>query len=624
MILLRGLVFAYIVIFFGAAFWAKMLKKKIGQIMPFYLMSSAIVAYLFGVLGQLKAGYIVVTAISLLGELVLIASYAAKKNLKKLAKEQLDMSFVICSVFYLIIAMLNFGRGINHWDDYMHWGPFAKETYRLMDFYASSAAITIHKDYPPIITIYQVLWQFLAGGFNESLLFVATEFFGLSMFMPFANKIKAKDVAERPLATLAVISAILLVPIVSQSDDAGFYHTLYMDFMMALLFAFSLAIIRKEERFGLKFWIKLMLIFSFLFLIKQIGAFFVVCAMIYAAIRILQNKKYPSLLVLISTTFLPIVFLSFWKNIVAETGFVGQFSTSDFINRSIDLLLGGLFNLNEVDHEIATIFVSNAFFKQQFILGLSYGQIVIGLIIMVVFVIQKVKDRTKRRETLNILGLFIFTGLSYLLALFLMYLTIFGKAEALLNQSFVRYASVVWRALLVYLIMRSIDGVDLQKLSKVKYLSYAIIVALLVFSNPIALIKSAPMDSGAERYGDAVAMIERNTTTKDKVFVIDQEWSGSNLICLRYYLMPRITNIFDVDKHHVDQDYPDDFFPETRTATELRTDLESYQYLYISRIDDGFIERYGELFEQTPVDGGLYRLTEDKYILVEQVIIDND
>jgi len=67
MVLLRGLVFAYIVIFFGAAFWAKMLKRKIGQIMPFYLMSSAIVAYLFGVLGQLKAGYVVVTAISLLG-----------------------------------------------------------------------------------------------------------------------------------------------------------------------------------------------------------------------------------------------------------------------------------------------------------------------------------------------------------------------------------------------------------------------------------------------------------------------------------------------------------------------------------------------------------------------------
>jgi hypothetical protein len=328
--------------------------------------------------------------------------------------------------------------------------------------------------------------------------------------------------------------------------------------------------------------------------------------------------------VLISTTFLPIVLLALWKNIVAETGFVGQFSTSDFINRSIDLLLGGLFNLNEVDHEIATIFVSNAFFKQQFMLGLSYGQIVIGLIIAVVFVIQKVKDSTKRRETLNILGLFIFTSLSYLLALFLMYLTIFGKAEALLNQSFVRYASVVWRALLVYLIMRSIDGVNLRKLGKAKHLNYAIIVALLVFSNPIALIKGAPMDSGAERYGDAVAMIERNTTTEDKIFIIDQEWSGSNLICLRYYLMPRITNIFDVDKHHVDQDYPDDFFPETRTATELRADLESYQYLYISRIDDGFIERSGELFEQTPVDGGLYRLTEDKYILVEQVIIDND
>jgi len=565
-----------------------------------------------------------VTALSLAGELGLIASYSAKKQLKKLAKEQLDMELVICSVFYLIIAMLNFGRGINHWDDYMHWAPFAKETYRLMDFYTSSPAITIHKDYPPIITVYQVMWQFLAGGFNESLLFVATEFFGLSLFMLFINKIKAKDVAERPLAVLTVVSVILLAPMVSQSDDAGFYHSLYMDFMMALLFAFALVIIRKEERFSFGFWLKLTLVFSFLFLIKQIGAFFIICAIIYAVIRILQNKKYVRLPVTLSTIILPVAFLVLWKDVVAETGFVGQFSASDFVNRSIDLLLGGLFRLNEVDHEIATIFASNAFFKQQFTLGLSYGQIVIGLIIAVIFVIRKTKDATKRRESLNILSIFIFTSLTYLLALFLMYLTIFGKAEALLNQSFVRYSSVVWRALLVYLVMRSIDGVNLQKLSRAKHLNYAIIVALLVFSNPIALIKTAPMNSGAERYGDAAAMIERNTNVKDKIFIIDQEWSGSNLICLRYYLMPRVTNVFDVDKHHVDQDYPDDFFPETRTAAELRADLESYQYLYISRIDDGFIERYSELFEQTPVDGGLYRLTEDKYILVEQVIIDND
>ena len=622
--MIRGIIFAYLVIFSGSSFIAKILKKKIGQILPFYLVAASLVAYFFGLCGILKIGYIAIASFSIVGELGLILYFAKKKKLKELAKEQLNMSFLICSLIYLLITIINFGRGINHWDDYMHWAPFAKETFRLMDFYTNSNAVTIHKDYPPIITVYQVFWQFLAGDYNESLLFIATQFLGLSLFMPFINKIKAKDIVERPFAALAVILAVLLVPMISQSDDAGFYHTLYMDFMIALLFAFALICIRNEKEFSLFFWLKLTMIFSFMLLIKQVGAFFIIFAIAYGIIRIIRNKKYSRILVILTTILIPTVLLYCWKKIVERTGFVGQFGFNDFVTGAGDLLIGGMLNLDEVDKQIYQKFLTNSLFSQHFTFGIAYGQMIIALIIGVVFVKLKIKDEEKRSEILSILWTFIFAGIAYIVALLLMYLTIFGKAEAILNQSFVRYSSTIWRALYVYFVMRSIEGVNIDKLAKIKNLGFILIFAFLVFANPLSIIKLAPMSVNQAKYQDAVAMIERNTQKDDRIFIIDQEWSGSNLICLRYYLMPRITNVFDVELHHHENDYPDDFFPETRNAEELKNDLERYQYLYISRIDEGFIERYSELFEQTPVDGGLYRLTEDKYIFVEQVIIDNE
>lgn len=624
LLFLRALFLPFLVIMLGSGFLARILKSRIAQILPFYLIGIGLIFYTFGYFDQLELGYIVTIALSVIPELICIIYRLIKKQDAFAIYKGSD--FLLAAVVYLVLFILDWNRFICQWDDAMHWAPFAKETYRLMSFYNNSDAIAIHRDYPPIWTSYRVFWVYLSGAYNESLLYLSTQFLCLSCFLPMLSRFKAKDFKKSPSLALVGFGIFIVLTMLISNENIGLYNTLYLEVPLAILTAFALYLIRKEQNFGWPFYVKLGLIFSFMILSKQIAPLYIGYAIIYLVARIIKNKQQR--LIRIAKTFatliIPLVLSITWHQYVEKRGISGQFSEQGFVNSAVELLHGLLAsNLQEWQTAALQNYILNVGLDTRFILGCRYFQIIFVIILIMIY-FAKNKAKTKNHgEKQLLLGYFAFIGIVHVVITLATYLTIFGSAEAILNQSHERYLGYIWNVALSLGIMFAIDWIEVQKIEKYQQkLAYAFFVILLVISDPYVVITMAHKDYCTERYQDAINLISKTTNEDDKIYIVDQSENGENLILLYYYLMPIKTNPFDVEGRRHTTDYSDDFYVQTRTAAEFRENLESYQYLYISRIDEGFTERYSELFDSTPEEGGLYKISDNTLELVGQAKIE--
>ncbi len=623
MTLLRVLLLPYIVFVFGSAFWAKILKKKIVQVLPFYLMASALIVYIFGLFHQLWLGYYFVAIASVVSEILLLIWYMRKKKLSQLLKEQCDYSFWIMSGTYLLVFVLNINRIPSWWDDYMHWAPFAEETYRIKDFYAYSPVITIHRDYPPIITVYRVFWTFLAGGFNDAYLYMANVFFIYSLLMAFLPKVSKKDVAKNSILSFIILISFLVVPIIVQSETETFTHTLYVDVLLALITAFSLAQTRQEKKFGISYLVKMSIAFSFLMLLKQISPFFIFFVITYAIVRIIvtQKEKLRKISILLFALILPCVLMLAWRSVVKAVGAESQFSVLELVSETKDLIFAGNSALDQLKRDVINLYLDNSAYEKPLVFGLRYIPLILVTIVGTIYCAKYKKNN--KDEALCFLSVSLVFAVLYFIVLGLMYLTIFGIAEALLNESYSRYASTIWQAIAFCIFMISLSGTKFERLSDNPKLAFIPIFIIVAFSNLYTVQYMTPNDDAKHYYEKAISMISSSTTEEDRIYIVQQEFSPKKFIYLRYKLMPRITNLYDVERHLHVEDYPGDYYVQTRNAEEFKEDLENYQYLYIAGIDDGFIERYSVLFQEEPVEGGLYKVTENGLEFVGQEKIRN-
>ena len=76
------------------------------------------------------------------------------------------ISFISIYVLYII---LDYKRRFTTFDEWYHWGMMVKESLRLDKFYSvAESNLHIHKDYPPFISILEVIFCKFSGGYSES------------------------------------------------------------------------------------------------------------------------------------------------------------------------------------------------------------------------------------------------------------------------------------------------------------------------------------------------------------------------------------------------------------------------------------------------------------------------
>ena len=169
-------------IFCTAGMFALLLHKKIEDVLPLSLMSMSLVLFLGGFIDlRLGLGSIFLFAF-LFPVLIVLIKFGKIKFLSFSFNQILTPAFLIYLLLYSFIYILNLNRGFLAWDEVSHWGPMVKEMIRLNHFYSvNESALLVHKDYPPIISIFEYLWCKLCGGYKECYLYRSLQTLSLSL-----------------------------------------------------------------------------------------------------------------------------------------------------------------------------------------------------------------------------------------------------------------------------------------------------------------------------------------------------------------------------------------------------------------------------------------------------------
>lgn len=458
--------------------------KKFGKVVPVVLISSTLFVYYTGfIFNTFKVGYLIIIAAAVAGAVMLFMGI--KKDSKRARELILTNGFYCFIAIFLVVTVMDYHRSFRNWDEFSHWGVMVKEMLRLDGFYTQDASrLLVHKDYPPFGSIFETIWCYFAGGYSESVAYKALHFLILSLVLPVATDLmpkitssvcrenkKARSINfERILSvftnlSIAVLSTIGLVAIISSFDAIHGFDTIYQDIPMAIILVYGLVLIMTSDMFSTKILeckpdgsdlkqslseklfdkygidlfeiIALILVSISLVLMKQIGIAFDVVIWFYFVLRFVIRDSFSiKKRILTSGVCVAIMAVAtvisekMWKINVASFGITGQFDVKGIDIKMVREIFAdsyGIVPMREVlnkyihallERNLTTLPVNITYFSAIFI---------VPLLILVVY---KLSDGFVKIKDAIILGVSLFCGaVGYALVMGFTFLFLFDYSE---------------------------------------------------------------------------------------------------------------------------------------------------------------------------------------------------
>ncbi len=158
-------------------------KEKFGTALPFTFILSSFVMYPSGYLfGTFNIGLSILVILSVASvPLYLISIKKGYIDSLFISKNIFTIGFVSFIFIFIVWGIIDYGSFFRKWDELSHWGVMIKEMLRLDDFYSlSESTLNWHKEYPPIIQCFELLWVKL-GAYSETALRISVQVLTLSL-----------------------------------------------------------------------------------------------------------------------------------------------------------------------------------------------------------------------------------------------------------------------------------------------------------------------------------------------------------------------------------------------------------------------------------------------------------
>lgn len=336
-------------------------------------------------------------------------------------------AFLAYSAFIVFSSVWNAGRAFNHWDEFTHWGLVVKNMALYDAFGNIPEASTFFPRYPPASSLFIYFFEKTNREFSEPLAYMG---YGLLLFSVLLGIFSgAFRGSSRNWVSISLIA--LIVPTVFYG--AEFYSKLYVDALLALLFALILVQYYSNETIDRALSIRLSLSLFTLALVKDSGALLGSMALLIIAADFLvfsfRRNKVGLLWLLLPALMLAIARIS-WIHYLNSASSVPASITSHLSFAGIRGLLA-----SPPEHWKPTIvnFVTS-FYREFAVPILAIGGLLFGLTRI------SGQQAFARRVPLLALGL----GLSFIVytsSLLALYLFAFVPREAIMIASFHRYLS---------------------------------------------------------------------------------------------------------------------------------------------------------------------------------------
>jgi hypothetical protein len=416
-------------------------KRKYGSVLPLSLFAICLLMFVSQfIFSTFYVAYILVGAFCAFS--VFWLAFLAIKHrdrIPEIRRNFLSPGFIISAILYVVFLIIFYKTAFTGWDNFSHWGPMVKEMLRLDKFYSvPEAAVPFHKDYPPIVGLFEVFFAKLGGGYSEGIVILAAHVLQFSVLLPVIENIK-KHTLSKGLAVAFIATMLTLF-----MDSHLIFNSIYNDYLIAFLTAFGLylAIFAERNKFNLIYLLATILFLSY---IKEIAVVFAAVIALAYFIRSLQKQKaqkwYKRLLVPVSICLIALFGFFSWKFIIRNTETDRQFDLNNAKGKS--LICPIIANCSDDYRNVAAI----NFYKAVFTKGitnanvdLSYAQLVAGTSLIFYLIYRRTKrSKDDKNRLKNIYICYLSGALIYAGVMFFTYTTLFDDNEGPNLASFNRY-----------------------------------------------------------------------------------------------------------------------------------------------------------------------------------------
>jgi hypothetical protein len=593
--------FIIIILSISSCLTVKFKFKQENSILITFL-STGILLYILGLFNIMKFGIYLIQILTVLGIVYLI--YASYKKQFKL-NEIFTLGTLLYILALLVVSALVKDTYYTAWDEFSHWGSNLKAMVAYDVLWSSNLYDGVHVVYPPLAGIIEYFICKLNGGFSEAISYFAVDTFVITLLLPMLRNLKytLKDIAKAILAMFSVFCLIFIF---------GFKLTsIYIDLILAMLFAIGIYISFKNENIEDKILIPIILIS--LVILKDTGLvlsgiILVQLGINYVLYPIIKNKKITKeiikkFLMLIVILIVILAIYGTWKLYCSsngkvldyrhDTNSIAEFNIKDFIKAVIHIRCpeGKLLDISNSFYSAlnSTSLVSNYPFR-------SAIQILIVLDIIGIVIYSVTKEKEDKRKILVLCITMNIGFILYCLLLMATYMFAFTEQEGRGLASYERYMPtyfIAWVTVIIAII------INMKKNS----LKSMLIVALVCLYGMNIGTFLWPVSKGYTTMSQEIQnegeIILNNVELSNKVYIIYQQSNGYEFHQLRYCISPVKTNLV-CEWSLGEPTYEGFIWNYDISLEEFEQKLidEEFDYVFVARSDENLTSKYGEIFAE--------------------------
>ena len=586
--------------------YVKLWGRRFEEVLPLSMFSIIFIIYFTGVMGSLKAGFLVVTAAA--GFCGAACLFWAGRELFVFRRERkIPDGFLRrvltpgCAAFLALAVFfwwLNRGRLLMQWDDFSHWGLAVKNMHIFQQLGNIPESTVKFLDYPPAASIFAYFFSNF-GNYNETNAIYGMGILTMGMLFPMFRDIRWED--RKTLVSGLVLLALIFVLPTSLHKNA--YIGLYVDSLLGVLF-FLLVYLMCTYEAGAFRTVHMAAVCAALPRTKASGsglaalAVFLVLAAQLPVCGKKQERRRLAIDGMICLASLALAKQS-WNLYLRLSGTAKAWSASEISLQGIWELFSG----RAPEYRMQTVQNYWKFFLTEPMGGwLVPFSTTVWLLLFaafaVLFVLLCQKEDRKRYGA-------VFAGLiagfvAYLLFLLVLYLFSYSEFEAVKLASADRYLNTYLVGMLCCYV--GLYGHYFRKRPLLVHGIAALCLTLCVTKTGIGDVLLYPKESILtsqmleEGYRGALRFQNKLDYVKDRVYVISQNNYGLDYWVLRNIFTP--VKINDNYTWSIGEPYnASDVFTTYKNIYSWSEDLKQFDYVYLFRVDDAFREQFGELFD---------------------------
>ena len=638
----------------GSVLYAALNKHRYEECVPFSIFSIIFILYLFGLFHALHFGVFVVLGLCALIYVLSFVLVIVKKSFSQFIHRLLTPG---CGLFFLLLLFLiycNEGMLAYHTDDFSHWTDILRVMLNQDGFGVTASARSYFGTYPPAISLIEYFYVsigsqlFPTQPFSEHFIYLAYQITAMSLFLPFLNRLKGKNI----LYVLLFSLGCFIVPIILFDY---FFYSLYMDPMVSLLAGFCLIYPHLQSPSRMHYVTFLLALFT-LVLTKNIGIFFALMAGISYLVTqpVTQNGLSSGRKVSIAAFLKPAmvfatIILSYmsWKVLLLcnQPLFSNPWAGGQTFAQTIQSFVGGGGITAAQKETVMGTFVDRLFVIQFYLgghqqIGVCFLFLFVFLLILLAFLTSYIPSISRKQRTALVVVSAV-TTLLYMAGLCFAYLYHFSMDESEFLFSFSRYAAIPLTMLLMLIFGALCKWLEYKSLSKNSVLILlALFVVLFPYDGFRCLFKHEKViESHAYRapYDQLAADVLNSIPDQDaNIYFISQEpESLDDFWVMRSLLRPLVIdnhNYYIAPSGALDAAGAKDItrfskellMPTKMDAQQWKNILASrYDYVLLFHLNNAFYNDYASVFTApaTIHEHSLYKVQPDGsllYVLLKQ------